>query len=140
MSTPGFDGAILGQRELRLFGVAIPSLIRFVERLEGQFEKATPLFLRFGRALEEIGRSPPIEGYEAFLIEQGRDPFESRFLARVLIKCGAEACREQAAERKLAGAIGQLVKCHDRNTLVISHRANSLRLVLNEPADGGAAP
>ena len=134
MSTPSFDGAILGRRELRFFGVAIPSLIRFVGGLEGQLDKATPLFFRLGRALEEIGRSPPIEGYEAFLIEQGRDPFESRFLARVLIKCGAESCREQAAERKLASAIGRLVKCHDRSPLVISRRAKSLRLVLNKAA------
>ena len=134
MSMPGFDGTILRQRELRFFGVAIPSLIRFVEGLEGQLEKATPLFLRFGRALEEIERSPPIEGYEAFLIDQGRDPFESRFLARVLIKCGAELCLERAAKRKLASAIGRLIKCHDHSPLVISRRAKSLRLVLNEPA------
>ena len=71
MSMPGFDGTILRQRELRFFGVAIRSLIRFVEGLEGQLEKATPLFLRFGRALEEIERSPPIEGYEAFLDRTG---------------------------------------------------------------------
>src|SRR5208283_2785516 len=134
MSTPGFDGAILGQRELRFFGVVIPSLIRFIEGLEGQLEKATRLFLRLGRALEEIGRSPPIAGYEAFLIEQGRDSFESRFLACVLIKCGAESYREQAAGRKLASAIGRFVKCHGRSPLVISRRAKSLRLVLSEPA------
>src|SRR5208283_310724 len=134
MSPLGFDGAILRQRELRFFGVAIPSLIRFVEGLEGQLERATPLFLRFGRALEELGRSPPIKGYEPFLIEQGRDPFESRFLARVLIKCGAESCRELAAERQLASAIGRLVKCHGRSPLVISRRAKSLRQVLSEPA------
>jgi len=134
MSAPDVDGAILPQRELRFFGIAIPSLIRFAEGLEGQFERATPLFLWLARALEEIGRSPAIEGYEAFLIDQGRDPFESRFLARVLIKCGAESCREQAAERKLRSAIGRLVKCRDGSPLVISRRAKSLRVALNEPA------
>ena len=50
---------------------------------------ALPALLQFVAALQRIEQSPPVAGYESFLIKKGFEPIMARLLARNFLRLGA---------------------------------------------------
>ena len=85
--------------------------------------------------LWRIEQSPPVLGYEDFLIGRKHDPLGARILALNILRLGREGLEEIKAERKLASAINGVVRATDATPLVISRRA---KLVVDALGTGWA--
>ena len=91
-----------------------------------------PALLKFVADLQRIESAPPVPGYEAILIDSGRDPLAARILGFNLLRLGKQRLQEIRAERKLASAIFGIVKAEDATPLVISRRARSIIAALDD--------
>ena len=78
---------------------------------------------RVALRLRRIEQSPPVLGYEDFLIGRKHDPLVARILALNLLRLGGEGLEKIKAERKLASAINGVVKATEATPLVMSRRA-----------------
>ena len=107
-------------------------LVRVVKGIT-LLQQAAPVLFRMAQTIEQLEKLPPVKGYEAFLIEEGRHPLEARFMAIVTIKLGADLRQQRLAERSLTRAIGRLAKVEGAGSLVISRRAKHVACALKEP-------
>ncbi len=94
-------------------------------------EDAIPALRQIFVALQRIEQSPPVAGYEDFLIKKGFEPIVARLLARNFLRFGAELPKERQAERKLASAVYALVAAGKATPLVISRRAQAIAAALD---------
>jgi hypothetical protein len=94
-------------------------------------EDALPALPQFVAALQRIEQSPPVAGYESFLIKKGFEPIMARLLARNFLRLGAERLKERQAERNLASAVYALVAAGKATPLVISRRARAIAAALD---------
>jgi hypothetical protein len=108
-------------------------LVRVVKGMATLLQQAAPVLFRMAQTIEQLEKLPPVKGYEAFFIEEGRHPLEARFMALVTIKLGADLRQQRLAERSLTSAIGRLAKVEGAGSLVISRRAKHVACALNEP-------
>jgi hypothetical protein len=123
---------------LDAIGLTQDVLVRIASRAE-QFslwfrrhiEDAIPALLQIFAALQRIEQSPPVAGYEDFLIKKGFEPIVARFLALNFIRLGGERLKERQAERKLASAVYALVAAGNARPLVISRRAKAIAAALD---------
>jgi hypothetical protein len=88
---------------------------------------------RFFQDLERIRSGPPVPGYEAFLIDEGSEPFEARLMGHAVNNLGKRLAREREAERALAGVLRAVIKGEEKGPLVAARRAKALRVELASP-------
>lgn len=133
MAVPRLDAMTSRDLGHGLVEVLAPIFIRVATGIELLVRQAAPVLFGVAQAIEQIEKLPPVERYEALLIQKGHHPLEARFIARVIIKLGEDLHQECLAEQSLASAIRPLAKTQNASPLVVSRRAKVLERVLKDP-------
>ena len=117
------------------FEALLTGFIGIATRLCNEFERILDEARRsrFFQDLERIRSGPPVPGYEAFLIDEGSEPFEARLMGHAVNNLGMRLVREREAERALAGVLRAVIKGEEKGPLVAARRAKALRLELVSP-------
>src|ERR1700674_72338 len=102
------------------FEALLTGFIGIATRLCNEFERILDEARRsrFFQDLERIRSGPPVPGYEAFLIDEGHEPFEARLMGHAVNNLGKRLAREREAERALAGVLRAVIRGAAKGPLV----------------------
>jgi hypothetical protein len=94
------------------FEALLTGFIGIATRLRNEFERILDEARRsrFFQDLERMRSGPPVPGYEAFLIDEGYEPFEARLMGHAVNNLGKRLVKEREAERTLAGVLRAVIK------------------------------
>jgi hypothetical protein len=111
---------------------------RFTLRLQKTLEDALPALQAIAERLERLERMPPVRGHEDYLVGRGQHRLMARILALNIRRLTVERIEERRAERNLSSAVYRIAKVKDATPLVISRRAPSLAVALEDDLAGTA--